>query len=356
MIGALSPTAAVAGASITMKLPVAAITMVFNEAVFLPIWLNHYGSALGYENLFVIDDGSTDMSVREKTIANLVSRKRGVLDELHRSKTISYFHEELLKYYDVVLYTDADEIIVPEPNLGLSLRDYLVSKNVSNWINPIGLNVLHDRRSERPLDLDKPLFSQRSYVQFDQAYCKPVIARVPMRWPPGFHGSMRPACYAADLFLFHLRAMDYDISKARSRNLNSVSFAEDSLRRNESPQFRMREQEYLNLYFSTPEAEFERARSELDFSDRLEKIKRGPGAGSPVARVPDRFLNAIELTTVHPMKGEAGPGRPDLDANSLYAKAISRLIAQEAPGRNTLCPCGSGKRFKHCHQQLVHPK
>jgi len=23
------------------------------------------------------------------------------------------------------------------------------------------------------------------------------------------------------------------------------------------------------------------------------------------------------------------------------------------PGRNDLCPCGSGKKFKHCHGQVV---
>jgi len=38
------------------------MTMVFNERIFLPIWLAHYGVQFGYENLFIIDDGSNDGS------------------------------------------------------------------------------------------------------------------------------------------------------------------------------------------------------------------------------------------------------------------------------------------------------
>ena len=85
---------------------VAAITMVFNEACFLPVWLKHYGSQLGYGNLFVIDDGSTDGSTANLAIANLITKKRCLFDEDARAQLISRFHEELLHLYDVVLYAD----------------------------------------------------------------------------------------------------------------------------------------------------------------------------------------------------------------------------------------------------------
>jgi hypothetical protein len=309
-----------------MKLPVAAITMAFNESVFLPIWLHYYGSRLGHENLFVIDDGSDDIC--RNRITNLISRKRGQLDETERARTISYFHEQLLQYYDVVLYSDVDEIIVPDPNLEISLKDYLISCD-KDWINPVGLNVLHDRTRERPLDLTQPLFSQRAYVQFEELYCKPMIARVPMRWTPGFHLSARPPCYASDLFLFHLRAMDYDIARTRIKTLNRVSFSEDSLRRSFGFQFRLPEQEYLGLFFSTSEAQFETARSVFDFSDELEKIDGNPVMGSgPVAQVPGRFRNTVELNTANAGIEKATP-TTGLDANRLYSMAVSRVMAQD---------------------------
>lgn len=331
-----------------MKKPVAAITMVFNESVLLPIWLNYYGSNFGHENLFVIDDGSNDASIRNNDIINLISRKRGHWDDRERANTLSYFHEELLRYYDVVLYADADEFFVLDPNLQISLRDYLISGS-KQWTNAIGLNVIHNRSREGPLDLTKPLFCQRAYVQFDQLYCKPTIARVPMRWNPGLHSSARPPCYATDLFLFHLRAMDYDLSMARIRTFNSVPLSEDSVRNRFGFYWSLPEQEYLNLFFSTPQAEFDKARSELDFSDLLPKIKeRHIGAG-PVARVPSRFRNAIELTKADAVTGRAAAATSDLDASRLYSSAVSRMTGDAPPSRSAPCPCASGKRFKHCH-------
>jgi SEC-C motif len=220
------------------------------------------------------------------------------------------------------------------------------------WINPIGLNVLHDRPREGPLDLTRPLFSQRAYAQFDQLYCKPTISRVPMRWSVGLHFSAKTPCYATDLYLFHLRAMDYDISRARIRTFNSVSLSEDSVRNNYGFYWRMPEQEYLNLFFSTPEAEFAKARSEMDFSAELSNISKGPFIG-PIVRVPSRFRNAIELTTADALAGKTVPATSDLDASRLYSSAVSRMTRDSPPSRNALCPCGSGKRFKHCHGQVV---
>ena len=77
---------------------IAAVTMVRDEATFLPLWLNHYGAAFGPENLFVIDDGSTDGSTAGRGIANLVAKGRSPLDEEDRAALVSAFHAELLRF------------------------------------------------------------------------------------------------------------------------------------------------------------------------------------------------------------------------------------------------------------------
>ena len=120
---------------------IAAATMVFNERIFLPIWLDHYGAQLGYENLFIIDDGSTDGSTSDKRIVNLVKKNRNLLDENDRVNLVSSFHEKLLDYYDIVIYTDSDEIIVVDPIVQMSLRDYLVMSDFT-YKTVTGLNVL----------------------------------------------------------------------------------------------------------------------------------------------------------------------------------------------------------------------
>jgi hypothetical protein len=45
---------------------------------------------------------------------------------------------------------------------------------------------------------------------------------------------------------------------------------------------------------------------------------------------------------------EAVPAMSDLDGGGLSSKEMSWMTSQEVP-RNAPCPCGSGKRFKHCH-------
>ncbi len=49
-----------------------------------------------------------------------------------------------------------------------------------------------------------------------------------------------------------------------------------------------------------------------------------------------------------------GPGGGSLDADPTLAGPMATPFVREIPkvGRNELCPCGSGKKFKHCHGAL----
>jgi preprotein translocase subunit SecA len=49
-----------------------------------------------------------------------------------------------------------------------------------------------------------------------------------------------------------------------------------------------------------------------------------------------------------------GPGGGSLDADPNQAGPVATPFVREIPkvGRNELCPCGSGKKFKHCHGAL----
>jgi hypothetical protein len=54
------------------KTRIAAVTMAYNEAVFLPVWRRHYGAAVGEHNLFVLDHGSNDGSTDRLGAVNRV--------------------------------------------------------------------------------------------------------------------------------------------------------------------------------------------------------------------------------------------------------------------------------------------
>ncbi len=53
----------------------------------------------------------------------------------------------------------------------------------------------------------------------------------------------------------------------------------------------------------------------------------------------------------HPAVGAPAAGEPEPDA----AAPRPQPVVRETPkvGRNAPCPCGSGKKYKHCHGQLA---
>jgi hypothetical protein len=178
---------------------VAAITMVYNEAFFLPLWYRYYGSQLGPDNLYVIDHGSTDGSVSE-TFGNRIRIARDKFDDASRAVMVSDLHRALLRFYDTVIYTDVDEFIVPR---GKGLAEYAASRPIA-FPRCCGVNVVPDEGAAR-LDLFFPLLKQRPLAFPTHWYCKPLIASEPLTWAPGFHDCTAPAETDPDLYLFHLK-------------------------------------------------------------------------------------------------------------------------------------------------------
>lgn len=285
---------------------VAAITMVHNESAFLPIWLRYYASQLGYDNLYLVDHRSNDNSItnaRAMGAVNISSFPREEFDDGERAVFISTFHEQLLRKYDAVLFADVDEIIIPDPVTGLTLKQY-IEKNVDTYINVIGLNVIHNAYSEPRLDFDKPLFEQRSFVKLDPSYNKPLISRVPMRWAAGFHYAQYPRKQARDLFMFHLRAMDVDVARVRNHEIRSVKLSKNMEVRRWGFHFRWTEEEYLdNFIRSIPKSEFDAALDEFEISQHpLVLINEYNYFSliryqSKMYRVPKRFANTLQLQT-----------------------------------------------------------
>jgi preprotein translocase subunit SecA len=69
-------------------------------------------------------------------------------------------------------------------------------------------------------------------------------------------------------------------------------------------------------------------------------------------------LQGLQAIHMNPMTGEnevgGGPIPAGLDPSEREALPVSALPAGwERTSRNALCPCGSGKKFKHCHGALI---
>jgi hypothetical protein len=193
--------------------PLAAITMVYNEPDYLPIWLEYYGRQVGAENCFVIDHGSSDGSTANLGAVNVIRLPRSPMDDPKRSRFISSLTNGLLEYYDTVMYSDVDEFVVAHPGKYEGLLDFAV-KNTTPTLWAAGFEVQHLPDEEPAIDLTRPILSQRRWARFWGGECKCVLTRAPISWEPGFHRSTADVAFA-DLTLFHLRYFDRDLGLKR---------------------------------------------------------------------------------------------------------------------------------------------
>lgn len=225
----------------------AALTIVHNEPVFLPIWLRYYSRCIEPGDIYVLDhettDGSTDIGdyVRIPVSHETVDH-RWMVDVMERHQ------HELLRRYDVVVVTDVDEIVAPRPGTG-TLGEYL-DRFDQEFVNCRGYELIHRVDREPPFDPDRAVLDQRSWWFANNMYDKPAIATVPMRWKPGFHrgldGAMRPD---PDLYLVHLHRMDYDICLERHRHRRTRAWNEHDVSEGWASHNRITDEEEFARWF-----------------------------------------------------------------------------------------------------------
>lgn len=205
-------------------LRVCALTNVFNEAVNLPIWLRYYGAQFGQTNLIVLDHGSNDGSTRDLGNVSIVRLPRTPFNDVQRAALVSAFATGLLQFYDAVVYSDCDEILVADPAEYVGLLDF-VARMTGPAATAIGLNLKQDLTFEDALISDQEILSQRSLVQFVSPMCKTLLVKKPPSWGGGFHSSNFEPAFGG-LYLFHLRDVDLARSLQRLTITRQVEFAD----------------------------------------------------------------------------------------------------------------------------------
>ena len=200
---------------------VAALTMFYNEPIWAPVWVQHYSRQVGAENCFVLDHGSDDGST-ESLGVRVERMKRSALDEDSRAALISDCVRELLRRYDAVVHTDADELLVADPARYSDLRAF--AAEAPEVATAVGLDLQHLPDEEPALMLGQAIGQQRHWVRFSAAMCKPVMVRRPVRWSPGFHGCDGARAFGG-LYLIHLRYADLAAGLRRLARSRGLAFA-----------------------------------------------------------------------------------------------------------------------------------
>ncbi|MBX2837244.1 MAG: glycosyltransferase family 2 protein [Gammaproteobacteria bacterium] len=208
---------------------IAVITMVYNESVNLPIWINHYTDQCPGCELFVIDHGS-DVSVRDEfTGINVLRLPRSDFDERRRADMVSRLQNALILEFDWVFYTDCDELVVSRHHDTLAEALENEPAEVKS-VNAVGFNVWHDvDGDESAFDRSRSIGEQRRYAKFEKFMCKPFASRVPIHWIPGFHTSDLPPHFGSGYYLVHTKYIDYEESDRRRALTAGLEWSKEAL-------------------------------------------------------------------------------------------------------------------------------
>jgi len=192
---------------------VVVLTMARDEAELLPRWVDYYGRQVGVDNLIVLDDNSADGSTDDLPCMRLrlppgpwqPSWAQARLD------LVNGLSRGLLACYEVVVFVDIDEFLVPDPAHYDGLADYLAKNFDRDVIAPLAVNVLHKPSLEPALDPTQPLLAQRRFVKFAPGMCKPLLKRKPADWFRSFHGIQAPFEIDPELLMLHLKYCDVSL-------------------------------------------------------------------------------------------------------------------------------------------------
>jgi len=275
---------------------IAALTMARNDDFYLRKWVEYYGAQLGRENLYIFLDGldqvvgdfcaGTHAQAVEKIGTQVIEAEKG------RLRFLSGKAAELLSGgYDLVIGVDADEFIVVDPKLGLSLPAYLSTLKIKDSVSALGLDFGQKIGEEEEIREDEPFLHQRHYAQLGTRYTKPSIVAKPLVWGSGFHRIKGHNFHIAkDLYLFHFGYFDLARIQARYTDKDRMDqgWGEHMHKRSRT----------IRLVTEKKALDFDRW---TRFARRCQTVCRPPYAWNKpgmlelkiVVRIPDRFRDIV---------------------------------------------------------------
>ncbi len=200
------------------------LTVARDEAQMLPRWVRHYGGQVGVQNLIVIDDNSSDGGTDDlPCTVHRIPGFKAARFEAGRIKLVSGLAQGLLQSYDVAVFTDVDEFLIPDPDHHDGLLDYLRHRPDVAVMAPMALNVVHHIRVEADLDPALPVLGQRGFAKFAPVMCKPSVKRVPAPWKYASHGITARYVPDPELFMVHLKFADREALRRVADRRNEMT-------------------------------------------------------------------------------------------------------------------------------------
>ncbi|MEN8833523.1 MAG: glycosyltransferase family 2 protein [Pacificibacter sp.] len=215
------------------KNPLGVITMVYKDYPMLKRWYDYYSKQVGAENLFVLSHGNDPMHREIAQGVNIINTPRHpALPKFDRRRwnLMADLASGLLNFYNWMLVTDVDEMVVVDPNKSPSLVQYLsdtfpAGAPAPKSISPMGLNIIHVPKEEPlPIEPDETILSRRRFFAPSRVYSKPILVRSAVRFGPGGHrNNLGRRTLSDDLYLLHLNSYDSSESAQRLKGKHEVA-------------------------------------------------------------------------------------------------------------------------------------
>jgi len=228
---------------------IAAYTIVKNEFTFLPIWYDYYKDQFGEENVFIYDNDTVGEIDEYNVYKNVIKlHSEFAFDHGWLRSQAFRIMTELLKEYDYVVCTDADEILIPHPESYKNIHDY-VEKHTPNELiyYSVGYEIL-SKKDDAPIDFTMPLLKQRTnWVKLKNFY-KPVISAVPVKKMYSEYKNQKNS--KGDLYLIHLNRIDYHTAYCRYKQEKNYTWCPQDMGRTDGWQHRLPNDAAFDRYYT----------------------------------------------------------------------------------------------------------
>ena len=231
----------------------AVFTIVQNENWLLDVWINHYSRLFESRDIYVLDHLLKGKACTDHLVGrcNILPIKHDYsFDHAWLKDTVTAFQKYLLASYERVVFSEVDEIITTDPALCPNLQVYLEEMQTAD-VRCTGYDVMQKRDEEPPIDLTKPLLSQRKWWYTVFRHCKPLITNHPIDYKVGFHEATNLVHPFADekLVMIHLKRIDFELLKIKTFETAQRNWSEQDIINKWGFQNRFQQEEQLNEWW-----------------------------------------------------------------------------------------------------------
>jgi len=182
-------------------------TFARNEKIRLPVWLKHYQQFVSNEDIYIIDQNTTDDSTTNLPCNIIYEPNEKVFDHEWLRQMLTKNVKLLLEKYNIVVMTECDELIITIDNC--KLDEYLVNNYKYSNVNVCTKLVnLVQHNSEELYDNTKKISAQRSYWDDIDAKKHTIFTNCDFLIANGFH--FGNGIYDTNLITFHIEALNID--------------------------------------------------------------------------------------------------------------------------------------------------